>query len=419
MLKATVITFFCCASALALRLHSNEVGVLHFDLPGHILSEEGKNDSVLFQTFLKGYVRRDVAHIRGVAFVHGIQADFFNWGDVVLSQHPSAIGWQPQLTLRDVHSSETHRFWLRSTWEHVEHDKEWEPRSVMPLRFGVSFPVPSGSIFEFHVEEWDRYWTFTQQELFETASLPATRPLLAVLPPLAGRSSARAGAELLAMNIMHHTSIGLAVVLYVSKEYAASLQTHPCLQDLLSSDFVTIITWVETVQSVSHPFAFKSMTYAHAVLASWRSSSRLLIIDADEFLAFDPAWSVSTFLENCIGDSSQATLLRIDTACKSCQDSESDAAAFGWLNRKPLGSGSSCDGSQLKSYGSILGYHDRWTGKAVVDPNHTHGFAIHGAHILKGADIVVNQSCAAVMHLVNFWHNRWPYEEGLLMYHAW
>ena len=417
MLTTTLITLFCFAPATALRLTSSSLGVLHFDLYGHV-SSGGTNESVLLQTYLKGCVQRNVAHIRGIAFAFATQRDNFNLGDSGMSQHSAVIGWKPRLTITDVYSTEQHQLWLGDPWQHVEQSQEWEYQMVMPIRFGVSFPATIDSIFEFHVEEWDRYWTFTQHELFDAPQLPAMRPLLAVLPPLAEQRNSRAGAELLALNIMHHVRMGLGVLVYVSKEDAASLQKHPCLKDLLISDVVIMITWIETAQSISHPFLHKSMTWAHAILASWRSSSRLLVIDVDEIITFDSAWSVSTLLANCVGNSSQATLLRMDTACNSCQGSESDAAAFGWLNKEPLGTGSTCDASQLETYGSVLGFQNRWTGKVVVNPNNTHGLAVHTSHVLEGADDVVNQSCAVVMHLVNFWKSRRPYREGAPVYAA-
>ncbi len=180
-----------------------------------------------------------------------------------------------------------------------------------------------------------------------------------------------------------------------------------------------MVTWSETPQSSKHPRAYKSMVWAHAVLAGWQSSSKLLIIDVDEFLVYNPSWSTQEFLNTCVGNASQATVARFDTACKSCTDAESDAAAFGWMSKSMPKDSYTCSSLQLRQYGSITGNYPEGSGKSIVSSHNTHGFAIHGGHTVQGPQIYIHQNCAKIVHLVNFWKKRSEYTENLPIIYGW
>ncbi len=152
---------------------------------------------------MKGYISNGAAHVRGLAFVHGLDADYLNGGDAVLSLHPSTIGWKPDIRLHCIGQDKTYSFVTHPTWEHPEVNKEGQARVVMPVRFELSFQLELLDLqqhaFEFHIDDWDRFWILSHHDLFGTSAFPDLGPLSVVLPPIFGSVNIVAAAELVAV----------------------------------------------------------------------------------------------------------------------------------------------------------------------------------------------------------------------------
>ena len=342
--------------------------------------------------------------------------------DAEQSLHSAAIGWFPNLTLHAVHLNRQYEIQLEDTWKYLEPaDKPGHLRLLMPFRFQLSFNMSTlSTAFEFNVDSWDNYWLLSQQELFPAGMVPfPNSPLNVVLPPTFGGDDV-ATAKIVALNVLHHTKLGLGVILYVSKRHVSLYGEHPCLKSLVASNKVTMVTWTETRQFTGNSRAFKSMVWGQAILAGWHRPSKMLITDVDEFLAFNSTWSVQEFLDKCVGDASHATVHRRDTACRACQNAESDASFFGWKDSALSTSIShDCQGTELQQYGPITHEYNVWISKLIVDPQRVLGFVIHVGHVLSGEAVVVNSTCGTVLHLVNLWRNRSPYEERLTVEPFW
>lgn len=385
----------------------SDLGVYHFDVSGRIPFGVNHTEAVHLQAFLKGVVVNDVVQLRGLAFVHSLDAEYLSWSGGDRAASPAVLQWKPKYRLYDVSRNNSYEFVAVPSDKHLGRDHEGHPILLMPLIFNLSIPKEvlntPVQAFRLYVDDWDHFWTLTSDELLLQGDLLEVGTLTAVFPPLNGDLSSRAAVEIIMLNVLYHSHLGLSIIAYISAAHASYLKTHPCFPKLNEQNGVTFVMWNVMPNSISKPAAYNRYVWSHAALATWHSGSHLLMIDSDEFLVFSPKWSVKDFLNHCIGTSPHVTLPRFDTVCSTCADAHSDSVDFGWTGHGELNESAECNMQTLRAYGRIANGHPVGSGKTVVDPSLVHGFSIHYGHRLAGNHENSDRNCASVLHLVNFW----------------
>ena len=110
------------------------LGVTFRELPGEIPLASG-HEPILLQLFAKLIRQDNRVFMRVIGFALSLKRGLLlNWTDTELSQHPAAVGWQPNMTIIGSSSRQEWYGTPASNKPMKENNKHGKARLVMPLR---------------------------------------------------------------------------------------------------------------------------------------------------------------------------------------------------------------------------------------------------------------------------------------------
>lgn len=387
--------------------HHRSAAVRAYHIPGTIKADVGRH-AVLLHVFLR--VFKESTHgyrLHGFAYASSVTDDYVSWGGGIFSMPPGAVGWVPQIQLRQPFSDKIFDMHVAEHGMHTEVSQDGSPRLVMPFTVNCSLETTESTL-HLQVDDWDLY-EFVNLSGSNNAS-PQTNKYTVVLPPIYGIAANKA-AQLITVNVEYHLQLGFKSMVYVAPSYMQAYSRNPCIAQLQTQHKLQLIEWDAVSASRRHPYGHKPLIYSHALLASSGSNNMLLMIDVDEFLIVPKTAAGSVnHIQSCVGHYSQATVYRCDTTMNQTSQ-EPDMNLWG--------SSDTCAFDVLKQYGALGQCHIQAAGKSIANSSLVSAYAIHTGHVVSGVDFIVDAECLQVLHIVNLMSHRVDYSASMQHLNHW
>ena len=377
-------------------------GIWQNQLPGVITVGEN-TQAVSLQLFLKGICHDDEISLRGQMFALSNSQLRWSLSHAHLLQPKELLHWRPQIFFKHgrrhfwakVQNVSSH--FLEPPWQGGHGDG-----ITIPVSFNATLPANlSDEALTMGIKGWDYvHWIHPASDLqlqCITAHKGEERvEVLHVMPPIIGKPSP-AQMVLLAQQLSWDQSIGIKqTVIFVTKESVREHWEDARIQHHLKLDHITMILWDGLPSCKGKPYCVKVLNWSLSLLLFWGTEEKwLLMSDLDEFIALPQPTTVPAMLVDCLQSASYAILPRYDAHCPTCTDEqvrpwESDVPLSFYTQRATM----------------------RLNGKSIVSTHKTHAFAIHSGQADEEY-VEAPESCAFIVHLVNFHHSRVTYSQEL------
>lgn len=399
-------------SARPRRLQTlQDKGVWHKQLPG-ILEVGNFTQPVSLQIFLKGYCQDDHVLVRGQMFA--LPLDNFRWSlsHAHLLQPKQIREWRPQLffmlksekiqvnvVIRDISPSLVEPPWRGP-------DVPLGDGLLGPMPFNATLPANlSDEVWTAGIAGWEyAHYIHPASDLRLQCTSPQTAgdrhsspAVIHVLPTGIGKPTA-AAVRLIQQHIEWDQAVGFKqTVVFVTKEGMREHLENEALWHLVRTGHAALILWDDMPYCRIWPYCEKVIHWALSLLLFWEPEEKWLFMsDLDEILVFPRPTSVVSALTGCLNSSSNIVLPRHEALCPLCTDDKVKP----WEAVQPLS--------------FFTQRRSPWLhGKSMVSTHKTLTFGIHYAEA-EEKRFVSDESCAYVMHLVNFFKSRVEYNNETL-----